>query len=212
MKHNLDKTEKYSIFLSTLFAIGVFLFFLILISCSARTVDKKEDKKDSIAKIDEKMKASTNETINQFEKIDSSSTNRKESEFKSFLEDFEFESVNPDKESSITQNGKSITFKNLKGKKRTQTTNEKNNSLETINLIKIKNKELHRKNLLIMNKNIEIQKLQSQSSKHVEKSPLIPWWLWLLLLIILIIASRVAWLYYKGINPFNWFNNLFKIY
>lgn len=175
---------------------------LLLISCSARTVTKQEDKKDSIAKVTESAKVAINETVKEVVKIDSSSTTKKEQEFKSFLDEFEFESVNPEKESSITQNGKTTTFKNLKGKKRNQVTTDKNNSLETVNLIKSKNIELKRKNKLIMDKNIEIQKLQSQLSKHSEKEALISWWVWLLLFILLCVVGRVAWLYYKGVNPF----------
>ena len=175
---------------------------LLLFSCSARTVTKQEDKKDSIAKVSESAKVAINETIKEVSKSDSTSTTKKEQEFKSFLDEFEFESVNPEKESSITQNGKTTTFKNLKGKKRNQVITDKNNSLETVNLSKIKDSELHRKNLLIMNKNIEIQKLQSKLVKHTEKKALIAWWVWLLLFILLCVAGRVAWLYYKGINPF----------
>jgi len=175
---------------------------LLLFSCSARTVTKQEDKKDSIAKVSESAKVAINETIKEVSKSDSTATTKKEQEFKSFLDEFEFESVNPEKESSITQNGKTTTFKNLKGKKRNQVITDKNNSLETVNLSKIKDSELHRKNLLIMNKNIEIQKLQSKLAKQTEKEALISWWVWLLLLILICVAGRVAWLYYRGINPF----------
>ena len=175
---------------------------LLLFSCSARNTTKQEDKNDSIAKVSESTKVAINETVKEVVKIDSSSTTKKEQEFKSFLDEFEFESVNPEKESSITQNGKTTTFKNLKGKKRNLATIDKNNSLETVNLIKSKNIELQRKNRLIMNKNIEIQNLQSKLVKHTEKKALIAWWVWLLLFILLCVAGRVAWLYYKGINPF----------
>ena len=198
MKTNLTKTEKYSY---SIIVGAVLLLISFLFSCSARTVTKQEDKKDSIAKVTESAKVAINETVKEVSKSDSSSTTKKEQEFKSFLDEFEFESVNPEKESSITQNGKTTTFKNLKGKKRTQSTTDKNNSLETVNLIKSKNVELHRKNRLIMNKNIEIQKLQSQLSKHTEKKALISWWVWLLLFILLCVVGRVAWLYYKGVNP-----------
>ena len=207
MKTNLTKTEKYSYSI----IVGVVLLILAsLFSCSARTVTKQEDKKDSIAKVTESAKIAINETVKEVSKSDSSSTTKKEQEFKSFLDEFEFESVNPEKESSITQNGKTTTFKNLKGKKRNQVTTDKNNSLETVNLIKSKNIELKRKNKLIMDKNIEIQKLQSQLSKHSEKEALISWWVWLLLFILLCIAVRVYWLYYKRLNPFGWVLKIFK--
>ena len=207
MKTNLTKTEKYSYSI----IVGVVLLILAsLFSCSARTVTKQEDKKDSIAKVTESAKVAINETVKEVSKSDSSSTTKKEQEFKSFLDEFEFESVNPEKESSITQNGKTTTFKNLKGKKRNQVVTDKNNSLETVNLIKSKNIELKRKNKLIMDKNIEIQKLQSQLSKYSEKEALISWWVWLLLFILICVAGRVAWLYYKEINPFGFVSGLIK--
>ena len=207
MKTNLTKTEKYSY---SIIVGAVLLLILFLFSCSARTVTKQEDKKDSIAKESESAKIAINETVKEVVKIDSSSTTKKEQEFKSFLDEFEFESVNPEKESSITQNGKTTTFKNLKGKKRTQSTIDKNNSLETVNLIKSKNIELRRKNRLIMDKNIEIQKLQSKLAKHSEKKALISWWVWMLLLILLCVGGRLAWLYYRGVNPFEFVLKLFK--
>ena len=61
-----------------------------------------------------------------------------------------------------------------------------------------------------MDKNIEIQKLQSQLSKYSEKEALISWWVWLLLFILLCIAGRVAWLYYKGVNPFGFVSGIIK--
>jgi len=207
MKTNLSFTEKYSY---SIIVGAVLLLISFLFSCSARTVTKQEDKKDSIAKTTEKAKVAINETVKEAVKIDSSSTTKKEQEFKSFLDEFEFESVNPEKESSITQNGKTTTFKNLKGKKRNQVITDKNNSLESVNLIKSKNIELKRKNQLIMDKNIEIQKLQSQLAKHSEKEALISWWVWLLLFILLCVACRVAWLYYKGVNPFGVMGGLIK--
>lgn len=207
MKTNLTKTEKYSY---SIIVGGVLLILAFLFSCSARNTTKQEDKKDSMAKVSESEKVAINETIKESSKSDSTATTKKEQEFKSFLDEFEFESVNPEKESSITQNGKTTTFKNLKGKKRNQVVTDKNNSLETVNLIKSKNIELKRKNKLIMDKNIEIQKLQSQLSKYSEKEALISWWVWLLLFILLCIAGRVAWLYYKGVNPFGFVSGIIK--
>lgn len=207
MKTNLTKTEKYSY---SIILGAVLLLLAILCSCSARNVTKQEEKNDSIAKVTESAKVAINETVKGVVKIDSSSTTKKEQEFKSFLDEFEFESVNPEKESSITQNGKTTTFKNLKCKKRNQVITDKNNSLESVNLIKSKNIELKRKNDLIFKKNIEIQKLQSQLAKHTEKKALISWWVWLLLFILLCVAGRVAWLYYKGVNPFRFVLKLFK--
>lgn len=205
MKTNLTKTEKYSY---SIIVGAVLLLISFLFSCSVRTVTKQEDKKDSIAKVTESEKIAINETTKETSKIDSSSTTKKEQEFKSFLDEFEFESVNPEKESSITQNGKTTTFKNLKGKKRNQVITDKNNSLETVNLIKSKNIELKRKNQLIFDRNIEIQKLQSQLSKHSEKEALISWGAWLLLFILLCVGGRVAWLYYRGVNPFGFVSGI----
>lgn len=204
MKHNLDKIEKYSIAFSVAFAIVFLCFFLSLFGCSARTTKKEEHKKDSIAKTKETLKASVDESVKQSEKVDSSSVKKNESEKKSSLDDLEFEPVDPTQESSITENGKTTTFKNLKGKKRKQTTNEKNNTVEYVNLIKEKNVELERKNEVIYQKNVEIRILKKQLEKQTAKEALIPWWLWLLLLIIILIAGRIAWLYYKESNPLNW--------
>lgn len=211
MKHNLSKIEKCSIAFTVAFVIVVFCFFLSLFSCSARTMKKDEKKTDSISKTKETLKASIDETVKQSEKVDSSSVKKNETEKKSILDELEFEPADPTQESSITENGKTTKFKNLKGKRRKQTTNEKNNTVEYVNLIKEKNIELERKNEVIYQKNVEIRILKKQLEKETAKEALIPWWLWLLLLIILLIAGRIAWLYYKGSNPFNWINTLFKI-
>lgn len=206
----MTKKEKYSYFI----VVGVvtLCFFLFLFSCSPRTMKKEENKKDSITNTKETLKASLDENVKQSKKVDSSSMKKNESEKKSILDELEFEPADPTQESSITENGKTTKFKNLKGKRRNQTTNEKNNTVEYVNLIKEKNIELKRKNDVIYKKDVEIQILKKQLKKETEKEALLPWWLWLLLLIILFIAGRIAWLYYKGMNPFNWFNNLFKIY
>ena len=202
MKTNLSFTEKYSYSI----IVGVVLLILAsLFSCSTRTVTKQEDKKDSIAKTTESAKVAINETVKEVSKSDSTATTKKEQEFKSFLDELEFEPSDPTKESSITQNGKTTTFKNLKGKKRNLTTVDKNKSLETVNLIKSKNIELHRKNKLIMERNIEIQKLQNQVSKLSKREQfnwstfvLSFWWLWL----ILVIAGYLGYRYYKGLLKF----------
>ena len=81
MKTNLTKTEKYSYSI----IVGVVLLILAsLFSCSARTVTKQEDKNDSIAKVKELTKVAINETIKELSKSDSTSTTKKEQEFKSF--------------------------------------------------------------------------------------------------------------------------------
>ena len=79
MKTNLTKTEKYSYSI----IVGVVLLILAsLFSCSARTVTKQEDKKDSIAKVTESAKVAINETVKEVSKSDSTATTKKEQEFK----------------------------------------------------------------------------------------------------------------------------------
>ena len=202
MKKNLSFTEKYSY---SIVAGAVLLLIAFMCSCSAKTTTKNETKNDSLVK-DKTTLGDNSETKNSITtKSDSTATAKKEQEFKSFLDELEFEPSDPTKESSITQNGKTTTFKNLKGKKRNLTTVDKNNSLETVNLIKIKNIELHRKNKMIMERNIEIQKLQNQVSKLSKREQfnwstfvLSFWWLWL----ILIVAGYLGYRYYKGLLKF----------
>ena len=197
MKTILTKTEKYSYSI----VVGAVLVLLALLcSCSAKTTTKNDTKNDSIAKTKESVLSSQNETSKESAKSDSSAVSKKKSEFVSFLNELEFEPADPNKESSITENGKTTTFKNLKGKKRNSTTQSKNNSLEYVNLIKTKNVELKRKNDLLFNRNIEIKKLQSQISKLSKREQfnwgtfvLSFWWLWLLI----VIAGYIA---YKRIN------------
>lgn len=203
MKTNLSFTEKYSY---SIIAGAVLLLIASMCSgCSAKTTTKNETKNDSIVKDKTTLVDKTQTDKTTTEKSDSTAITKKESEFKSFLNEFEFESVNPEKESSITQNGKTTTFKNLKGKKRNQVITDKNNSLETVNLIKSKDIELHRKNKMIMERNIEIQKLQNQVSKLSNREQfnwstfvLSFWWLWL----ILIISGYLGYKYYKGLLKF----------
>ena len=198
MKTNLSFTEKYSY---SIIAGAVLLLIASMCSgCSAKTTTKNETKNDSIVKDKTTLVDKTQTDKTTTEKSDSTAITKKESEFKSFLDELEFEPSDPTKESSITQNGKTTTFKNLKGKKRNLTTVDKNNSLETVNLIKIKNIELHRKNKMIMERNIEIQKLQNQVSKLSNREQfnwstfvLSFWWLWL----ILIVAGYLGYRYYK---------------
>jgi cell division protein FtsL len=204
MKTNLSFTEKYSY---SIIAGAVLLLIASMCSgCSAKTTTKNETKNDSLVK-DKTTLVDNSETKNSITtKSDSTATTKKESEFKSFFNEFEFESSDPTKESTITdENGKKTTFKNLKGKKRNLTTVDKNKSLETVNLIKSKNIELHRKNKLIMERNIEIQKLQNQVSKLSNREQfnwstfvLSFWWLWL----ILIVAGYLGYRYYKGLLKF----------
>ena len=202
MKTTLTKTEKYSYSI----VVGAVLLLLALAcSCSAKTTTKTDVKNDSIAKTSETKKESINEALKEVAKSDSSSVSKKESEFTSFLNELEFEPADPTKESSITENGKTTTFKNLKGKKRNVSSNSKESSLETVKLIKSKDIELHRKNNLIMERNIEIQLLKKQLEKSSDRKQfnwstfiLSFWWLWL----IIIIALYLAYRYYKGFLKF----------
>ncbi len=202
MKPTLTKTEKYSY---SIVAGAALLLIAFMCSCSAKTTTKNETKNDSLVKDNSTLVDKSQTDKSTTEKSDSTAITKKEQEFKSFLDELEFEPSDPTKESSITQNGKKTTFKNLKGKKRNLTTVDKNNSLETVNLIKSKNIELHRKNQLIMERNIEIQKLQDQVSKlskrdqfNWSKFILDLWWLWFILIIIAYLSYR----YYKGLLKF----------
>lgn len=197
MKPNLSFTERYSY---SIVVGAVLLLIALACGCSAKTTTKSDVKNDSIAKTTEAKKESINEDLKEVTKSDSTATTKKESEFVSFLNELEFEPADPTKESSITENGKTTTFKNLKGKKRNSTTQAKNNSSETVNLNKRKDKELHRKNLLIMQRNIEIQKLQSQVNQLSKREQfnwgnfvLSFWWLWLILVI-------AVYVWYKRVN------------
>lgn len=201
MKTTLTKTEKYSY---SIVVGAVLLLLAFLCSCSAKTTTNNDIKNDSIAKTKETVLTSQNETSKESAKSDSSAVSKKKSEFVSFLNELEFEPADPNKESSITENGKTTTFKNLKGKKRNSTTQSKNNSLEYVNLIKTKNVELKRKNDLLFNRNIEIKKLQSQISKLSKREQfnwgtfvLSLWWLWLLIAI-------AGYITYKRINVLNY--------
>ena len=201
MKTTLTKTEKYSY---SIVVGAVLLLLSFFCSCSAKTTTKNDTKNDSISKTKETVLRSQNETSKEVAKSDSSAVSKKQSEFVSFLNELEFEPADPNKESSITENGKTTTFKNLKGKKRNSSTQSKNNSLEYVNLIKIKNVELKRKNDLLFKRNIEIQKLQSQVNKLSKREQfnwgtfvLSFWYLW----VILAIAGYIA---YKRINVLNY--------
>ena len=204
MKNNLSFTEKYSY---SIIAGAVLLLIASMCSgCSAKTTTKNETKNDSIVKDKTTLVDKTQTDKTTTTKSDSTAITKKESEFRSFLNEFEFEPSDPTKESTVTdENGKKTTFKNLKGKKRNLSTQSKDNSLETVNLIKIKNIELHRKNKMIMERNIEIQKLQNQVSKLSKREQfnwstfvLSFWWLWL----ILIVAGYLGYRYYKGLLKF----------
>jgi hypothetical protein len=198
MKTNLSFTEKYSYSI----IVGVVLLILAsLFSCSTRTVTKQEDKKDSIAKTTESAKVAINETVKEVSKSDSTATTKKEQEFKSFLDELEFEPSDPTKESTITdENGKKTTFKNLKGKKRNLSTQIKDNSLEYVKVIENKNTQLKIKNDLLFKRSLEVQELKRQLEKESKREQwswstflLDLWWLWL----ILIVAGYLGYRYYK---------------
>ena len=202
MKTNLSFTEKYSY---SIIAGAVLLLIASMCSgCSAKTTTKNETKNDSLVK-DKTTLVDNSETKKSITtKSDSTAITKKESEFKSFLDELEFESSDPTKESSITQNGKTTTFKNLKGKKSNLSTQSKDNSLEYVKVIQSKNEQLKIKNDLLFKRSLEVQELKRQLEKESKREQwswssfiLDLWWLWFL-----VIAGYLGYRYYKGLLKF----------
>ena len=204
MKTTLTKTEKYSY---SIIAGAVLLLIASMCSgCSAKTTTKNETKNDSLVK-DKTTLVDNSETKKSITtKSDSTAITKKESEFKSFLDELEFEPSDPTKESSITdENGKTTTFKNLRGKKSNLSTQSKDNSLEYVKVIQSKNEQLKIKNDLLFKRSLEVQELKRQLEKESKREQwswssflLDLWWLWL----ILIIAFYLGYRYYKGLLKF----------
>jgi len=203
MNTNLTKTEKYSY---SIIAGAVLLLIAFMCSCSAKTTTKNETKNDSLVKDNSTLVDKSKTDKSTIEKSDSTAITKKESEFKSFLNEFEFETIDPTKESSIIdENGKKTTFKNLKGKKRNLSTQSKDNSLEYVKVIENKNTQLKIKNDLLFKRSLEVQELKRQLEKESKREQwswssflLDLWWLWL----ILIIAFYLGYRYYKGLLKF----------
>jgi len=203
MNTNLTKTEKYSY---SIIAGAVLLLIAFMCSCSAKTTTKNETKNDSLVKDNSTLVDKSKTDKSTIEKSDSTATTKKESEFKSFLNEFEFEPSDPTKESTITdENGKKTTFKNLKGKKRNLSTQSKDNSLEYVKVIQSKNEQLKIKNDLLFKRSLEVQELKRQLEKESKREQwswssfiLDLWWLWLILIIIAYLSYR----YYKGLLKF----------
>ena len=203
MKTTLTKTEKYSY---SIIAGAVLLLIAFMCSCSAKTTTKNETKNDSLVKDNSTLVDKTQTDKSTIEKSDSTAITKKESEFKSFLNEFEFETIDPTKESSITdENGKKTTFKNLKGKKRNLSTQRKDNSLEYMKVIENKNTQLKIKNDLLFKRSLEVQELKRQLENQSKREQwswsaflLDLWWLWL----ILIVAGYLGYRYYKGLLKF----------
>ena len=203
MKTTLTKTEKYSY---SIIAGAVLLLIAFMCSCSAKTTTKNETKNDSLVKDNSTLVDKSKTDKSTIEKSDSTAITKKESEFKSFLNEFEFETIDPTKESSIIdENGKKTTFKNLKGKKRNLSTQIKDNSLEYVKVIENKNTQLKIKNDLLFKRSLEVQELKRQLEKESKREQwswssfiLDLWWLWL----ILIIAFYLGYRYYKGLLKF----------
>ena len=204
MKTNLSFTEKYSY---SIIAGAVLLLIASMCSgCSAKTTTKNETKNDSLVKDKTTLvdKSTTKKSITT--KSDSTAITKKESEFKSFLDEFEFEPSDPTKESTIIdENGKKTTFKNLKGKKRNLSTQSKDNSLEYVKVIENKNTQLKIKNDLLFKRSLEVQEFKRQLKKKSNREQwswstfvLSFWWLWL----IMIIAGYLMYRYYKGLLKF----------
>ena len=203
MNTNLTKTEKYSY---SIIAGAVLLLIAFMCSCSAKTTTKNETKNDSLVKDNSTLVDKSKTDKSTIEKSDSTATTKKESEFKSFLNEFEFEPSDPTKESSITdENGKKTTFKNLKGKKRNLSTQSKDNSLEYVKVIQSKNEQLKIKNDLLFKRSLEVQELKRQLEKESKREQwswsaflLDLWWLWL----ILVISGYLGYKYYNGLLKF----------
>ena len=203
MKTNLSFTEKYSY---SIIAGAVLLLIAFMCSCSAKTTTKNETKNDSLVKDNSTLVDKSKTDKSTIEKSDSTAITKKESEFKSFLNEFEFETIDQTKESSIIdENGKKTTFKNLKGKKRNLSTQSKDNSLEYVKVIENKNTQLKIKNDLLFKRSLEVQELKRQLEKESKREQwswssflLDLWWLWL----ILIIAFYLGYRYYKGLLKF----------
>jgi len=198
MKNHLTKTEKYSY---SIIAGAVLLLIASMCSgCSAKTTTKNETKNDSLVKDKTTLVDKTQTDKTTTTKSDSTAITKKESEFRSFLNELEFESSDPTKESSIIdENGKKTTFKNLKGKKRNLSTQIKDNSLEYMKVIENKNTQLKIKNDLLFKRSLEVQELKRQLEKESKREQwswssfiLDLWWLWFL-----IIAFYLGYRYYK---------------
>ena len=203
MNTNLTKTEKYSY---SIIAGAVLLLIAFMCSCSAKTTTKNETKNDSLVKDNSTLVDKSKTDKSTIEKSDSTATTKKESEFKSFLNEFEFEPSDPTKESTITdENGKKTTFKSLKGKKRNLSTQSKDNSLEYVKVIQSKNEQLKIKNDLLFKRSLEVQELKRQLEKESKREQwswsaflLDLWWLWL----ILVISGYLGYKYYNGLLKF----------
>ena len=203
MNTNLTKTEKYSY---SIIAGAVLLLIAFMCSCSAKTTTKNETKNDSLVKDNSTLVDKSKTDKSTIEKSDSTAITKKESEFKSFLNEFEFEPSDPTKESTITdENGKKTTFKNLKGKKRNLSTQSKDNSLEYVKVIQSKNEQLKIKNDLLFKRSLEVQELKRQLEKESKREQwswsaflLDLWWLWL----ILVISGYLGYKYYNGLLKF----------
>ena len=202
MNTNLTKTEKYSY---SIIAGAVLLLIAFMCSCSAKTTTKNETKNDSLVKDNSTLVDKSKTDKSTIEKSDSTAITKKESEFKSFLNEFEFETIDPTKESSIIdENGKKTTFKNLKGKKSNLSTQIKDNSLEYVKVIESKNEQLKIKNDLLFKRSLEVQELKRQLEKESKREQwswssfiLDLWWLWFL-----VIAGYLGYRYYKGLLKF----------
>ena len=203
MKTNLSFTEKYSY---SIIAGAVLLLIASMCSgCSAKTTTKNETKNDSLVKDKTTLVDKSKTDKSTIEKSDSTAITKKESEFRSFLNEFEFETIDPTKESSIIdENGKKTTFKNLKGKKRNLSTQSKDNSLEYVKVIQSKNEQLKIKNDLLFKRSLEVQELKRQLEKESKREQwswssflLDLWWLWFL-----VIAGYLGYRYYKGLLKF----------
>ena len=197
----------YSIIIGVVFFIVAFLFF----SCSARTSKTDKSKVDSTATAKVEVTIKETETKTETTKSDSTSVKKKETIVNIFEDALELNPIDPKQESSLTDNnGKTITFKNV----RIKTNKTKDNSIinESENVRKIELKEVEiatlKDSIYILNTKLAVSK--KDAKKEVVKEALIPSWLWLILLLILILIAYISYKYYKGVNPFSWLIKIFK--
>ena len=197
MKANLNFNEKHY-YLILLAILALYLLF----SCSARNVNKSDNKIDSVATTKIETAIKELETIKETTKIDSLSEKKKQTIINVFTDELELEPIDEKEISSFTdENGKTKTFKNV----RIRTNKRKDKSIieESEIVRKIEQKDVEIATLkdsvsslhdeIAVNKEI-IKKLSEKPQFNWSTFVLSFWWLWILILIALYLAYR----YYKG--------------
>ena len=201
MKANLNFNEKHY-YLILLAILALYLLF----SCSARNVNKSDNKIDSVATTKIETAIKELETIKETTKIDSLSEKKKQTIINVFTDELELEPIDEKEISSFTdENGKTKTFKNV----RIRTNKRKDKSIieESEIVRKIEQKDVEIATLkdsvsslhdeIAVNKEI-IKKLSEKPQFNWSTFVLSFWWLWLIILIALYLLYR----YYKGYLKF----------